>query len=331
VSISDGQYAGLEGERPDFEPIAAWGAKVGIDDPRAILHLHDLCNRLGLDSVSAAATVAFAIELYDLGVLSLGDTDGVELTWGGVEAAERLVRDMGRGVGLGGLLASGVRYAARVIGRNAEAFAYHVQGLELTAYDPRGAYATALGYVASTRGGDFTSVYARHEFEVGEEQSRQLYGDDRARDPHSPIGKAPMVHRSMMVSAALDALGLCKIPALTLLNEFNLESEAELTSAITGVRVSAEDLFAVGERTLSLERLFTLRCGGLPVDDDLPLLFRDKPLSQGPGSGLTVDVRPMLQEFYVLSGWSADGAPTDATVRRLGLRDVACHVRPPEG
>jgi len=319
VRVTDGSYAGLEGERPDFEPIVAWGSKVGVDDPRAVLQLHDLCNRLGLDSVSAGATVAFAIELFECGVLDLEDTGGLRLGWGHVEAMERLVRDMGEGRGFGGLLAGGVRYAARIIGRNAEAFAYHVKGLELTAFDPRAAYGTALGYAVSPRGGDYTAVYARHEFEVGADHARRLYGDDRARDPLSAVGKPAMVRRSMIVSAALDSLGMCKIPALTLLNAYTLESEAELASAVTGTSLSADDLFTVGERTVSLERLFSLACGALPAEDDLPVFFRDRPLTEGPGAGLTVDVRPMLREFYELSGWSAEGWPTTLTLGRLGL------------
>jgi aldehyde:ferredoxin oxidoreductase len=323
VSVTDGPYAGLEGERPDFEPIVAWGSKVGVDDPGAVLHLHDMCNRLGLDSVSAGATVAFAIELFESGVLGLEDTGGLRLGWGQVEAMERLVRDMGEGRGFGGMLAGGVRYAARIIGRNAEAFAYHVKGLELTAFDPRAAYATALGYAVSPRGGDYTAVYARHEFEVGADHARRLYGDDRARDPHSAVGKPAMVQRSMVVGAALDSLGMCKIPALTLLNEYTLEMEAELASAVTGTSLSAADLFAVGERTVSLEKLFTLACGGLPSEDDLPVFFRDQPLTGGPAAGLTVDVRPMLKEFYELSGWSPEGLPTAFTLGRLGLGDPA--------
>jgi aldehyde:ferredoxin oxidoreductase len=241
----------------------------------------------------------------------------------------RLLREMGAGSGFGGMLAGGVRYAAKVIGRNAQAFAYHVRGLELTAFDPRGAYATALGYAVSPRGGDYSAVYARHEFEVEADHARKLYGDDRARDPHSPVGKPAMVHRSMIVSAALDSLGMCKIPALTLLNEYTLESEAELASAVGGVQLSAADLFAVGERTVILERLYTLACGGLAAEDDLPVFFRDRPLTEGPATGLTVDVQRMLPEFYELSGWSPEGLPTDLTLLRLGLAGAAGFTESP--
>jgi aldehyde:ferredoxin oxidoreductase len=328
VSVTDGPYAGLEGERPDFEPIVAWGSKVGVDDPAAVLYLHDLCNRLGLDSLSAGATVAFAIELFEGGVVGLEDTGGLRLGWGEVEPMERLLREMGEGHGFGGMLAGGVRFAAKVIGRNAQAFAYHVKGLELTAFDPRGAYATALGYAVSPRGGDYSAVYARHEFEMAADQARKLYGDDLASDPHSPVGKPAMVYRGIVVSAALDSLGMCKIPALTLLNQYTLESEAELASAVTGTPLSAADLFAVGERTAILERLFTQACGGLPGEDDLPVFFRDRPLMEGPAAGLTVDVRPMLREFYELSGWSPEGLPTDVTLGRLGLAGGAGRREP---
>jgi aldehyde:ferredoxin oxidoreductase len=265
LRLSGGRYGDLVGERPDFEPLVAWGAKVGFDDPQAVVALHNRCDRLGLDSVSAGAV------------------------------------------------------AAAAIGRGAERYAYHVKGLELPAYDPRGAFGAALGYALSSRGGDYTSVYARQEFDIAPETARRLYGDERAGDPLSPTGKAAMVRRSMIVSAALDSLGLCKIPALTLLNEYELENEAELVREIAGLDLAADELLAAGERIVVLERLFTVPCGAGAQDDDLPAVFGHEPLREGPGTGATVDVGPMRDEFYRLMGWSPEGVPTPETLTRLDL------------
>jgi aldehyde:ferredoxin oxidoreductase len=225
------RVAGRLVERPDFEPLVAWGAKVGVDDPEAVVLLHERCDRLGLDSVSAGAACAFATELFERGVIDESDTGGIALRWGAVQSLAQLIEQMGTGKGFGGLLGEGVLRAAAAIGRGAERYAYHVKGLELTAYDPRGAFGTALGYAVSNRGADYAHVYARHEFDVTPEASAQLYGDERAGEATAPEGKAEMVRRGMIVSAVLDALGICKVPALSLINAYDLADEADLVSS----------------------------------------------------------------------------------------------------
>ena len=305
--------AGRPVERPDFEPLVAWGAKVGVDDPQAVALLHERCDRLGLDSVSAGAACAFAVDLFERGVIDDSDTGGLTLRWGDATALEQLVEQMGSGEGFGGLLGDGVLRAAAVIGRGAERFAYHVKGLELTAYDPRGAFATALGYALSNRGADFGHVYARHEFDVTPEAAVRLYGDERAGEATVPDGKAEMVRRGMIVSAVLDALGICKVPALSLLNAYDLEAEAELVREAAGLDVSADDLWLAGERIVVAERLFNLACGAGAADDSLPPVFSSEPLAAGPARGVTVPLEEMRGEFYRRMGWSRDGRPTAAT------------------
>ena len=323
------RLAGRLVERPDFEPLVAWGAKVGVDDPEAVVLLHERCDRLGLDSVSAGAACAFALDLFERGIIDESDTGGLALHWGAVEPLARLVEQMGSGEGFGGLLGDGALRAAAAIGRGAERYAYHVKGLELTAYDPRGAFATALGYAVSNRGADFANVYARHEFDVTPEVAVRLYGDERAAEATVTDGKAEMVRRSMIVSAVLDALGICKVPALSLINDYELEAEAELVREAAGLEVSADDLWLVGERIVAAERLFNLACGADATDDRLPRLFGSQPLADGPARGVTVPLAGMRREFYRRMGWSSDGRPTRATLQRLGLLSWAGAERPP--
>lgn len=324
LRLTSGPYAGLEGERPDFEPIVSWGSKSGLADPEAIIYLHSLCDLFGIDSVSAGNAVAFAMQLWEEGIITAEDTGGLELAWGDATVMEALVRQMAAGEGFGAVLGQGVREAARLIGRGAEKYAYHVKGLELTAFDPRGASATGLGYAVSNRGGDFTSVYARHEFSLTPEQAKDLYGEELAADRRSPVGKASMVKRSMIICAVLDSIGLCKIPALTLVNEFDLVSEAELVSAVAGLPVTPEELFEIGERILNIERLFNMRFGADAGDDVLPDLFLNEPMSEGPAEGSTIDLDTMLREFYAVMGWTETGVPTPARLRDLGLEAPCC-------
>ncbi len=319
VRFATGRYGELSGERPDFEPLAAWGARVGVDDPEAVLYLHNRCDRLGLDSISAAAAAGFAVDLYERGVIGPADTGGLELRWGDAETLGRLVEEMAAGRGFGGLLAAGVRHAAQAIGRGAGRYAYEVKGLELPAYDPRGAYGAALAVAVSPRGGDFTDIYARQEFNVTPADAERLYGDEHAGDPLSPRGKAAIVRAAMVASAALDALGLCKIADFTLLDDYQLEHAADLAAGVTGLDLTRDGLLAVGERIVALERLFNLRLGATAADDVLPAVFGEEPLSTGPNRGSTVDLAGMRAEFYRLMGWSPQGVPTASTLARLGL------------
>ncbi len=324
IEIKRGRYAGTRGERPDIEPIVNLGAKCGLDDPEALLYLYNLAGDLGIDAISVAGVLAFAMELYERGIITEQDTDGIRLTWGNAEAMETMMRRIARREGFGAVLAEGVRGAARLIGRGAEAYALHVKGMELTAYDPRGALGSALGYAVSTRGGDWTSVYALPELRWTPEEGREWFGTEKAVDRLTTEGKGALVKRTMAVSAVLDSLGMCKVPVLSVLCDFRLENEAELVAALTGWEVSGEELALVGERILNLERLFDLRLGAKPEDDDLPDRFTEERVADpGPTQGMAVDIQRLVADFYAAMGWDAEGRPTLEKLRELGLEDFA--------
>ena len=306
------------GNRPDFEPLVSWGPRLGIDDPAAVVRLHNRCDELGLDSISAGGAVAFAIDIFERGIITTADTGGLDLRWGDAEAAGRLLEGMATGVGFAGLLAHGVRQAALEIGRGSHRYAYHVKGLELCSFDPRGAWGTALGYAVSNRGGDYSSVYAHHEFDPPPAATKSFYGGGESANPLLPAGKAALVRRSLIVSAVVDALGLCKVPVLSLLNRFDLELEAELTEAFAGLSLSADELWAAGERIVTLERLFNLRCGAKADDDRLPTRFTERNLNSLPGGGM-VELHELRHELYTLMGWTAEGVPAPEKIAELGL------------
>ena len=318
VKVPDGRFA-IEGDRPTIEPIVALGSKCGLDDVEAVLYLYNLAGQLGIDVISTGGVLAFAMELYERGILTEADTGGVALTWGNAEAMETLMRQIAGREGLGDVLAEGVQRAAQIIGRGAEQYAFHSKGLELTAYDPRGAMGTALGYAVSSRGADFTSVYAIPEYRWDAAQRREVFGSEKAVDRLSIEGKGALVKRSMIVSAILDSLGLCKVPILSVVGDFSLENEAALASALAGWPLTAADLLTIGERILNAERLFNLRHGATRADDDLPDRFTEEPLPDGPTRGMTVAIQPMVRDFYSAMGWDADGRPTPEKLRELGL------------
>jgi aldehyde:ferredoxin oxidoreductase len=291
--------------RPEFEPMLNLGAKCGLSDLETIVKLDNLCSRLGLDSTSAASSIAFAMKLYEEKILTPENTGGIALTWGNGQAMETLLCQMAHGKGLGRLLGKGVRRASEEIGRGAVHYAAHVKGLETTAYHPGAIFGTALGYAISSRGGDYNNIYASLEYTWEKEKAAKAFGSQEAVSIHATGGKGELVRRAVLVNIALDSLGLCKVPALSLIGTFDLLAEAALASAIVGTQISAEDLFQAADRIATIERLFNLRYVAEQPDHRLPPLF-----FESSDSHLTPKkLEAMVQDFYRVMNWDTKGHP----------------------
>ena len=319
IELKDGQYKGFKGGRPEYETIIDLGSLCGLTDTEALLYLSNLCNILGLDTISTGSVIAFAMELYQRGILQQEDTEGMVLDWGDAQAMEVLIKKIAAGEGLGGILAKGVKKAAEIIGRGAEKYAYHVKGVELYGGDPRGMMGIALAYAVSMRGGDFTSVYPVPEFRYTAEQAEQEFGTRDVVDYTATRGKGIMVKKCMIVSSIIDSLGICKVPALSIIGDFSLEMEARLIRAITGLDISPEALHLIGERIVHMEKIINLRQGGNFEDDNLPELFLRTPIEKGPIQGRKVNLTPMVQEFYQSMGWDEQGRPRPSILQKFDL------------
>lgn len=315
ISIPSGRHKGFRGGRPEYETVINMGSLCGLNDPEELLFLSNLANILGLDTISTGSVIAFAMDLFDRGILTPEETGGLDLTWGNARAMETLMHWIADGTGLGRILAKGVRSAARIIGKGAEQYAFHAKGVEIYGADPRGAQAIALTYAVSLRGGDFTSVYPVPAYRYTPERAADEFGTSAAVDPRSPKGKAQLVKRCLLVSAVVDALGLCKVPALSCLCDFSLENESALIKAITGLDLSPDDLMHIGERIINMEKCFNLAHGADSSHDNLPALFRETGLDHGPVKGQTVtDLPDMVAEFYRIMGWDENGVPRGHSV-----------------
>jgi len=300
--------------RPEFEPMLNLGAKCGLADIEAIVRLDNLCARLGLDSTSASTAIAFAMDLFDRGILTLADTQGLDLKWGHAEAMQTLIHQMAQAEGMGGLLGQGVKKAAEIIGKNSDRYAAHVKGLELAAYHPGSILGTALGYAISSRGGDYNNVYSSLEHRWTEEQAVREIGSRTAVDIRAHAGKGKLIKRAVLVNIVLDSLGLCKVPVLSMINTFDLKSEAELAGTLMGVPITAEMLFAVGQRIANLERSFNLRQKPDLEADTLPEMVFNQP-----GSNLSQKtLKEMIKEFYEAMGWDQDGIPDPGELKMKG-------------
>ena len=290
------------------------GSKCGLDDLEAIVYLDNLCSRLGVDSTSAATTMAFAMDLYERGILTRDDTHGLDLTWGNAPVMETLISQMAFADGFGALLSKGVRQAARVIGKGADQYAPHVKGLELSAYHPGSIMGTALGYAISSRGGDYNNVYASLEYRWSKDQASHSFGSPEAVDIHATRGKGELIRRAVLVNIVLDSLGLCKVPVLSMIGAFDLRGEAELASSLTGLTITADALFKIGDRIASMERCFNLRQSPDMDHDTLPPMFMDQP-----GSNLNQEtLDAMISDYYTAMGWDEFGTPDPGLLKGTG-------------
>ncbi|MCP4022667.1 MAG: aldehyde ferredoxin oxidoreductase family protein [Desulfobacteraceae bacterium] len=292
--------------RPEFEPVINFGPKCGLDDLGAIIRLDNLCGRLGLDTTSSAGAIAFAMDLFEKGLMPERWSQGLDLSWGNAETMERLIYQMVEGKGLGKILRLGVRQAAKSIGKEAQKYAMHVKGLELTAYHPAAIMGTALGYAVSSRGGDYNNVYASLEYSWTKEEAKKEFGTKEAVNIKAIKAKGRLVAKAVTTNILVDCLGLCKVPVLSLLKSFNLEHEIRLANSLTDLKLTKVDLFESAIKIAALERLFNLRHSKERLEDKLPDTFMgnvgDKVLT-------TEDFNNMLKAFYRAIGWDENGIP----------------------
>lgn len=322
VKIDKGRHKGKVMERPEFESMVVWGPKCGSSDGAEVVYLHNLCNEYGVDSIEAGNLIAFAMDLFERGILLPDRLDGLQLHWGNIPAMEALLKQMVyRSTWLGNTLANGIKHAVQMIGNGAEQCAFAVKGLTLPGMDPRGFKASALGYAVSARGGDFTQVYATHEYNMTPEMALKEYGTEKAADRLSEESKALMVRWCMSSTAIIDSIGLCKIPQLSCLVDNTVGILAKLLKKIIHLEFSPEELFKIGERIINAERLFGYKFGATRQDDTLPEKFLKEPISHGVSQGSVVDLDMMLQEYYALMMWDEHGNVTPEKIRELGLEE----------
>lgn len=319
VELKEGKYTGFRGGRPEYETLIDLGALCGLTEPDALMYLSNLCNILGVDTISTGSVIAFAMDLYDRGIISTEETDGIELRWGDAEAMELIMHKIARREGFGDVLADGVYRASRCIGKGAWKYAYHVKGVELYGADPRGLMGTALSYAVSMRGGDFTSVYPVPEFRYTPERAEKEFGTQKAVDFLATEGKGALVRYCMIVSSVIDSLGICKVPALSIAGNYDLEKETRLVEALTGLHIGRDQLLKIGERIVTMEKMFNLRFGATADLDTLPDMFLSNPIAEGPSAGAKVDLKPMVRDFYRRMGWDERGVPLPKTLRALAI------------
>jgi aldehyde:ferredoxin oxidoreductase len=324
--IREGEYAGFHGEGPEYEALSSFTARVGNPNLDLALKAINLANRLGLDAITTAECISWAMELYEKRKLIKEETDGLELKWGNGEAIIALIEKIAYREGFGDLLADGVKKAAEKLGKG-EKIALHVKGLEIIQADPRGLKGYGLGYAVSSRGADHLRSEPFIELSDDPERGMEMFGVPEATLRLAHKGKGKLVRHFENWCAVIDSLEVCKNLAGNMeLLPFN--KAAEIAEAATGFHFTEETIFEIGERIVNLERAYLVREGIRRKDDYLPARFLKEPLPNGNSKGAIFEMEPMLDEYYAERGWNLEtGMPKAEKLRRIGLQHVIEDLR----
>jgi aldehyde:ferredoxin oxidoreductase len=288
----------MSGKGPEYESLWALGPDCGIFDLEDITEANYFCNNLGLDTISTGVTIACEMELNQRGLSKTG------LKFGDNEKLKEIITNIAKKDGYGEDLAEGAYRLAEK--KNGTKYAMHVKKLEIPAYDPRGAIGHALGYATSNRG----ACHLRG-FLIGIE----VLGVPKIVDRFSMASKSNLLKNAQDQAAFIDSLVTCKFMNFSV----GLDHLARFITSVTGIEYSIEKLMEVGERIFNLERLFNINQGFSRKDDTLPERFLDEPLQEGQSAGITIDLKPLLDEYYIVRGWNKEGIPTNNTLERLDL------------
>ena len=321
MEVKEERYNIRESHKPEYETIAAFGGMTLNDDIESILMANDMCNRAGMDTISAGGTIAFAIECYENGLITKEDTGGIELRWGSQDAVLKMLDRMIKREGFGDLLADGCRIAAEKIGRGAEKYAMHVGGQEIPMHDPRLNPGFGTTYVADP-------TPARHtQAGLGFDEMGLGIMDEKLLSQYNlPKQKKYEYHhkgrKSILVSSygqIINCSGLCLfhffiVPTYPLLDYLR---------AATGWDLTLKELITTGMRIQTLRHLFNIREGISPQDFLLPeRIIGRPPLSDGPLKGVTIDIETLKAEYFREMGWDdKTGIPSVEKLKELSLEE----------
>jgi aldehyde:ferredoxin oxidoreductase len=321
-AVKGGEFAGLYGEGPEYEALGSFTSRVGNRDLGLALKANDLSNRLGLDALTVGECISWAMELYERGLLTREEADGLDLSWGNREAILALIEKIANRDGFGNILADGSRAAAEKLGRGVD-LAMQVKGLDIIMADPRGLKGFGLGYAVASRGGDHLRSEPFLELSDDPSIGERMFGVPEATLRLADEGKGKLVSYFEDWNAVIDALEPCK-NIMQNMEILTFERASRVIEACTGLRLSPAEVRRVGERIVNVERAFNVREGIRRRDDSLPRRFREETLPEGASRGTVFDQEPMLDEYYDERGWDKEtGIPYAKTLKRLGLVEAA--------
>lgn len=321
--VVDSSYGG-----PEYESCAALGSLCMNDNLVAIAKANELCNKYALDTISTGVSIAFAMECYEKGLLTMEDIDGIDLKWGNHRAMIEIIEKIAKREGIGDLLAEGVRRASEKIGRGSEKFALHVKGLELPMHEVRGKKGLGLSYATSVRGACHLQSFHDDFVELDKDLAPEIGLDSKITPRHrlhTGPEKVKMIKMGEDLHCIYNSLIICEFPVWWT-SGIRPKTFVSAFASVTGWDVNSKDLMHIGERILNLCKAFNVREGMTRRDDTLPERLME-PLSEGlyKGEAISRDMLSrMLDYYYEFRGWDKEtGIPKKEVLERLGLNYVA--------
>jgi len=312
VEVDHPGYRVSRGPGPEYETCASFGTLIMNDNLNGIAYLNDLCNRQGLDTITCGATVAFVMECYENGLLSKADLDGIDLSWGNIDAVIELVEKIVLRQGIGDRAALGSRAMAQMVGGKAEDFVVTVKGLELPMHDPRAFHGIGLAYMNSNRG----ACHLQHAVQAVE-QGMVAWPQIGLKEDYPAAesgGKAEMVCICENIGQIANAACVCHF----VLWAMGLDNFFAGFNAVTGYDYSVDDFLAAGQRAWVLKRALNNMMGITARDDRLPKKVLT-PLLDGAAAGSSPDEERMREEYYKIRGLDQRGFPTRRLLMASGL------------
>ena len=318
------------GDHPEYETLCSLGSNLLIDDPEFVIRANWLCDKYGIDTISLGATIAWAMECYEKGLLTKEDT-GIELEWGNPDVVERLIHMTAFREGFGDLLAEGVRRASQKIGRGTERYAMHVKGLEIPAQDGRAQKSMGIAHATAARGADHLT-HCTFLDEVGfEEAIAERFGSKylpEMADRMSAKYKGIMAKECEDFTAAVNCMIICVSAGFLFPPLFWWGELAQIYSSVTGIDMKVHELKIAAERIVNLRRAYLIRHGISRADDKLPERFTKEPAPEGPCKGQIVEIEQMLDEYYEARGWDKrTGWIPEKKLLELGLEEAVSQLR----
>ncbi|MCL2409578.1 MAG: aldehyde ferredoxin oxidoreductase family protein [Oscillospiraceae bacterium] len=318
----EGPFKGMA-SIPEFETMYSFGGMTMMHSFNEVIAADRLCDEYGMDTISCGVTIAFAMECYEKGILSIDDLDGIDLKWSNAEAMIQMVHKIAHRDGIGDILADGVKKAAERIGKGSEKYAMHVKGLELAGYDPRGAKAHGLNYATGYTGADHCLGYAFQEMfsiPVPYPVNRLDYK-----------GKGRLTKWNQDTrSAVCDCAPMCGFILDMALADVCHKNTADLVNAIAGASYTPDDIMLCGERVNNVARIFNIRAGFTRDDDTFPERIMTEALKDGGAKGSIIPPEErdyMLDEYFEDRGWTLAGVPTAERLASLGMEEDIAKLR----
>jgi len=308
-SIKSGPFKGIKMIGPEYETIALMGSNLGMKSIEDVAYICNVCNELGMDTISLGGVLGFAIEAFEKGIITKEDLNDNSIGWGKPKEIAKLINDIAYRRGeVADILAEGSKIASEKLGKGSNDFAVHVNGLEIPGYDPRGTFGMGLAYATSDRGACHQRAWT---------VKAELYSPDLER--FSFKDKAQIVKDVQDERAAFFSLVLCDFAPIS------VENCVDMWNFSTGFDHTVQSYLECGERIWNLVRLFNLREGHNPSNDTLPeRIFKDS-FTKGPVKGVHIkrdEFEKSLQEYYSIRGWNDNGIPTKKKIKELSLEKM---------